>query len=145
MLPSGGCGDDRYCRTIERVREADDAAAARQLAELVERAIAMPDRRVGTAFRLNRRGGRARSVAQRFEQRDGALCEFTELQPGIGQNARIKQARQKLNRYAANGWPHERDKAEDTRNRERDLMRQIMRTGLPVPGERQHRKIVSAR
>jgi|SRR4051812_43218871 len=131
-------------KLVDRLDQSDDPNA-REAGRRLRDAMAHPDRRVGTAFRLKPRGGRAPSVTQRLEERNGALCQFTALQPGIGQNARIKQARQKLDRYAANGWPHERDKAEDTGNRERDLMRQIMKTGLLVPGQRQHRAIVSAR
>src|SRR5438105_2807381 len=81
--------------------------------------------------------------ADQRAERDADLREFTELQPGSTRNARVIVAHQKLSRYEANGWHHERDKPDDTGNRERDLMRKIMRSGLPVPGERQHRAIVS--
>src|ERR1051325_3017291 len=118
---------------IERARKSDDPAA-RELAERVARAIERPDRRVGAALTPRPRGG-DQEPEQRAE-RDRALRELTELQSGSTQNARVAAARQKLFRYETNAWPRERDKPEETGNRERDLMRRIMRLGLPVPGER---------
>jgi hypothetical protein len=129
-------------KLVARAREGD-AEAVNRVCDLVAGAIEQPGQRVGTAVRLKPRGGRAPSRADRLSERDAALRELTELQPGQRRNARIRAARQKLSRYAANGWPHERGNPEDTGNRERDLMRTIMRTGLSVPGERQHRGIVS--
>ena len=122
-----------------------DAEAVNRICDIVAAAVEQPDRRVSTAFRLNPRGGLAPGRAGLFKIRDETLCALTELQPGERRSDRIQKARQKLARYAANGWPHEHDKPEETGNRERDLMRKIMRTGLPVPGERQHRAIMAER
>src|SRR3954453_20195518 len=125
---------------IQRVRRSADRDA-RELARRVARAMERPDRRVGAALNPRTRGGH-HDANQRAE-RDADLREFTELQTGSTRNARVIVAHQKLSRYEANGWSHERDKPDDTGNGERDLMRKIMRSGLPLPGERQHRAIVS--
>ena len=134
-----------FGKLLDRVERKLDPADVLELVNRNRQALAQPKRRVGAVLSPKPRGGRSPRRAGLLEQRDDAICELTELQPGKRRNTRIQEARQKLDRYAANGWPHERDKPEDTGNRERDLMRQIMRIGLPVPGERQHRKIVSAR
>ena len=131
-------------KLIDRVQHSNDPDA-RELADRVAQAIKQPDRRVGAALLPKKRGGRAPPLLERIQERDRAICELTELQPGKTRNARIQAARSKQARYAAAGWPHERNAPASTGNRERDLLLEIMKTGLPIPGERQHRAIMRAR
>jgi hypothetical protein len=132
-----------FGKLLDRVERKLDPADVLELVRRGRQALAQPDRRVGAALTPKHRGG-DQDADQRAE-RDRALRELTELQPGTKPNARIIAARRKLLRYEAIGWPRERDKPEETGNRERDLMRTIMGTGLPVPGERQHRAIMAGR
>jgi len=128
---------------IARVRQRDPEAAV-ALAQLVEVAVATPERRVCAAFGLSRRGSHNPARVAQRQQRNECLAELTIIQPGDKESLRIQAARSKLERYAANGWPHEQDKPGETGNRERDLLRKIMRTGLPLVRERQHRAILGA-
>jgi|HubBroStandDraft_4_1064222.scaffolds.fasta_scaffold06236_5 hypothetical protein len=89
-----------------------------------------------------RRGGRP--VSQRVQEQHELVREFTNLQPGK-QSKRIRLARVKFERYAAEGWPHEHDKPENTGNPERDLLRKMMRTGVKLPSARWHREILKQR
>src|SRR4051812_13596222 len=103
-----------YGKLLDRVERKLDPADVLELVRRGRHALAHPDRRVGAVLSPKPRGGRSPWRAGLLDQRDDALCEFTELQPGKRSNARIREARLKLDRYAANGWPHERDKAEET-------------------------------
>ena len=108
-------------------------AAVPKLDTTVNSAVAMPPK--------HRRGGDR--LPDKRRTRGEALAELTAMQPGDTEGARIHAAKSKLERYAANGWPREQDKpGEEPGNRERDLLRKIMRTGLPIVRERQHRTIL---
>jgi hypothetical protein len=133
-----------YIRDLLAEARAGDRVAAEELADFVEHVLGTPERRVCTAFGLNRRGSQNPARAAQRQQRNECLAELTIIQPGDKESLRIQAARSKLERYAANGWPHEQDKPEETGNRERDLLRKIMRTGLPIVRERQHRAILGA-
>ena len=119
-------------KLVARAREGD-AEAVNRVCDLVTAAVEQPDRRVGAAFGLKPRGGRPLSLKDRFQERNSAFCELVELQA----DRSVVTARQKLARYAANGWPHEQGMPDDTGNPERDSMRKILRTGLSVPRLRQ--------
>ena len=133
-----------YIRDLLAEARAGDRVAAEELADFVEHVLGTPERRVCTAFGLNRRGSQNPARAAQRQQRNECLAELTIIQPGDKESLRIQAARSKLERYAANGWPRERDKPEVTGNRERDLLRKIMRIGLPIVQERQHRIILRA-
>ena len=115
---------------ISRARQRDPEAAA-ALADLVEIAVATPDRRIGAAFRLKRRGGDPRTEQRR--QRDEAICALARL-TGNGKPIE-RQARdiaQRLDRYRP--IPVETIP-------ERRLMQEIKNTGLPI-GQRRISKIL---
>ena len=61
---------------LARARQRDPEAAA-ALADLVEIAVATPDRRIGAAFQLKRRGGDPRAEQRR--RRDEAVCALHKL------------------------------------------------------------------
>src|SRR6266699_2882568 len=133
-----------YIRHLLAEARTGDPVAAEEVFDFVEHVLKIPDRRVCTAFGLKRRGGQTPARTAQRQQRNECLAELTVIQPGDKESLRIHAARSKLERYAANGWPHERDKPDDTGDRERDLLRKIMRTGLPIVQERQHRAILHA-
>lgn len=127
---------------IERVRTDGDADAARELADLVETAIAVPDRRVGTAFGLRRRGGEPGWRKECRAQRDDAIRALARLlfaDLPIGQM--VRELRQKVSRYMVNGWPNEQRLAPSD-NLERALLWRIAKSDLEIPGARQLRKIL---
>ena len=129
---------------IARTRQRDPVAAL-MLADLVESVVAIPQRRVGAAFQLKRRGGEPGWRASRRTQRDDAFRALARLLYAhlpIEQQARALV--RKAERYIADGWPHER-RSEPGANAERTLLRRIGESGLDIPGPRQMRKILAGR
>jgi hypothetical protein len=133
-----------YIRDLLAEARTGDPVAVEEVLDFVEHVLEQPDRRVCTAFGLNRRGGQNPARAAQRRKRNEYLAELTVIQSGDKESLRIQAARSKLERYAANGWPHEQGKPTETGNRERDLLRKIMRTGLPIVQARQHRVILRA-
>src|SRR5438477_315947 len=118
-----------YIRDLLAEARTGDPVAAEEVFDFVEHVLEKPDRRVCTAFGFNRRGGQNATRAAQRQKRNEYLAELTVMQSDNRDSLRIHAARSKLERYAANGWPHERDEPDNTGNRERDLLRKIMRTG----------------
>lgn len=115
------------------------AAAAFELADRIERAAATPDLRVATALGIKRRGGEPGWRAERRAERDAAIRLLAEHSfPGMSAPQRAKALITKINRYLANGWPHDRERgAIPGVDPECDLLRQIAEADLAMPRPRQ--------
>jgi len=120
---------------IARVREAGDPDAA-QLAAIVEQVLATPDKRVGAAFRVRRKGGEPRRRTERREARD---CAIRDLAQTIGSDLSLEERAQEIIQRASRYRPAPCDASGSA---ERRALRQIAETGLPVPGERQLKRIL---
>lgn len=122
---------------IERVRKVGDPDAARELADLVEQAMAMPDKRVGAAFKIRRKGGEPRRRAERRVARDNAI---RDLARAIGSDLSLEQQAlaivRRTSRYRAAPY-------DESGDGERQALRRIADTGLLVPGQRQVKRILS--
>jgi hypothetical protein len=119
---------------IERVRQRNPDAAT-ELAAVVERATANPDRRVGAAFKLRRRGGEPQQRAMRRAERDDALRALACL---IGAELSVERLvhaiHRKVHRHISAG-------AAEVSGAERNLLDRIA-ANSPVPGVRQLRRIL---
>jgi hypothetical protein len=121
---------------IIRARQHDpDAAVA--LADLVEGALADPGRRVSAAFKIRHKGGEAKSRADRRGLRDEALRELAEL---TGADLLLEQQAQEILRKTRR---YRSAPADPTGSTERRALHRIAASGLPVPGLRQLKRILS--
>jgi hypothetical protein len=79
-----------------------DPDAARELAELVRKALAQPDRRVGAAFKIKRRGGEPAWRTTWREKRDEALCALDlMLDPAMTPEQRAREIMKSVDRHLA--------------------------------------------
>jgi hypothetical protein len=125
---------------LARARQRDPEAAL-ALADLIEGAIAVPERRISAAFKLKPRGGVSEHRATLISERNAALRALAAL--FYGETPIERQAREvirEVNRYAAAARS-----GEMVNGRKRILLAQIIETGLPVPRLRQMKKILAAR
>jgi hypothetical protein len=109
-----------------------DLAAVRDLVDLVERALANPDRTVAAAFGLRRRGGKPARRTELRRERDSALRAFAQTQfdgMSLGSSHGI---------FGANFCG--RGRAPNAATGE--LLRRIAASGLPIPRPRHMMKIL---
>ena len=115
---------------IERARHGD-AEAGEKLADVVEQAIANPNRRVGTAFGIRRKGGEPKWRAELRAQRDDALRDMAVAQYGPTAKLDRQQARlllRKASRRVAAAH------AAEIGNSENDPLQRIAKAGLGGAG-----------
>jgi hypothetical protein len=123
---------------LARARQHDPEVAF-ALAELIEGAIAVPDRRISAAFRLKRRGGVSEHRATLISERDQALRALARLlYDDLPPAERARSILCKARRYFA-----ATHSADDGNCPERALLQRIARTGIPLPGMRHLRRILS--
>ena len=119
---------------LEEVRRGDPIAAD-ELADFVEYVLEQPNRRVGTAFGLTRRG-QSTEAAQQIQERDARLLDYAELLGGdLSLEQRAATMVSRLRRYIP---------AEDEVSPERLAMRRVVSVGVCISGARQVRRIISA-
>jgi hypothetical protein len=125
---------------IERTRQTGDPAA-QQLADIVEHALAHPDRRVGAALQPQRRGGEPQWLADQRAARDDAYRDLARAEYGS-----VYLARREAKALARKATQAVNDaRAVETESElKQDAIRRIRATGLKPLGERQLLRILPA-
>ena len=124
-----------YIRDLLAEARGGDPIAVDELADFVEHVLEQPNRRVGTAFGLTRRG-QSMEAAQQIQERDARLLDYAELLGGdLSLEQRAATMVSRLRRYSP---------AEDEVSPERLAMRRVVSVGVGIPGARQVRRIISA-
>ena len=129
--------EDNLANLIERARTGDPDAG-RQLADIVQDAIKMPDRRIGAALLPKRRGGDPE--AERRAERNQAYQDFAVAEFGT-RHLTPKQAKainRQIRRLVSDAHRMEGDDSA-----KQNAVRRMMAAGQAIVGERQLLRILS--
>jgi hypothetical protein len=130
---------DLLAELIEHTRTGDPNAA-RQLADIVERAVATPDRRVGAALLPKKRGGESERHAEQRAERNGGYQDYAVAEYGTTRLTpkQAKTLNRKVRRQMA-----EAHRIEGVVNIGQDTMRRIRAAGLGTVSDRHLLRILN--
>jgi hypothetical protein len=126
---------------IEHARTGDPNAA-RELADIVERAVAQPDRSVGAALMPKKRGGVTEWQAEQIAERNDAYRDFVLAEFGTP-FLTPKQSRTAIRKMKA--LLTEAHRLEGGGTIQQDAIRRIRAAGAEIVGDKQLRRILKER